>query len=181
MKSQASENMKKYRDALKAKDKDAYLLKQRLQKQKYRENKKLKTPPKTPPNTPEEPPPLPTTPPPSPEPPPLPEKMPEKLPEPMPMTAEELPLKNLVNSKSADVEPKTLARYMKNIRFLSKKITNKEFDNTLAFLYDTDSVTNFINTYTNFNTKSTYYKSIVGVIRRLNFSDDLCDKYAALM
>lgn len=163
-KSKKSLQMKKYRQALKDKDPVGYLLKQRESKNKSRKLKKEITDvliadfhgldiPMV--------------------------DLPKSVN--LPKTVE-LSTVNLVNADAPAVEPATLNKYMLNIRRLSDNITNVEFESNMKFLLDVPTVQNYIElTYSNVNTQIQYYKSIVGVIRRLNFDAELVDKYAELM
>lgn len=172
-KSKKSLQMKKYRQALKDKDPVGYLLKQKESKNKSRKLKKdidinLCSLPKSDdvliadfhgldiPMV--------------------------DLPKSVDLPKNVLSTVNLVNADAPAVEPATLNKYMLNIRRLSDNITNIEFESDMKFLLDVPTVQNYIElTYSNVNTQIQYYKSIVGVIRRLKFDAELVDKYAKLM
>jgi hypothetical protein len=85
-------------------------------------------------------------------------------------------------SNALPVELLTLKRYVNDINRLSKIITNKPMEQDMLFLMDVPTVQNCIETlYKNYNTITSYYKSIVSVLRRVNFDVDIIEKYSILM
>lgn len=85
-------------------------------------------------------------------------------------------------SNAMPVEPLTLKRYIDDINRLSKIITNKPMEQDMLFLMDVPTVQNCIETlYKNYNTITSYYKSIVSVLRRVNYDIDTIEKYSVLM
>jgi hypothetical protein len=196
--------MKKYRQALKEKDPEAYLAKQKIQKAKIRKTKKIadfhgmevELPPSpTPSEEPihavehvlvEEPQ----------------YAVEHMLVEPQyavehvleepqyatlsaldfePINSIELSTNSLL-SNALPVEPLTLKRYIDDINRLAKIITNKPMEADMLFLMDVLTVQNCIETlYKNYNTIMSYYKSIVSVLRRVNFDAETIEKYSVLM
>lgn len=197
--------MKKYRQALKDKDPEAYLAKQKIQKAKIRKTRKtanfhgmeIELPPS-----------------------PTPSEEPMQgehvliepqyavehmlvepqyavehvLVEPQYVTLSSLdfepiePIKSIelstdsLLSNALPVEPLTLKRYVDDINRLSKIITNKPMEQDMLFLMDVPTVQNCIETlYKNYNTITSYYKSIVSVLRRVNYDADTIEKYSVLM
>ena len=196
--------MKKYRQALKDKDPEAYLAKQKIQKAKVRKTKKtanfhgmeIEIPPSPTPS--EEPMYVEHVKAQDPqyaienmlvEPQYAIENMLVEEPQYATLSASDFdPIKSIelstdsLLSNALPVEPLTLKRYVDDINRLSKIITNKPMEQDMLFLMDVMTVQNCIETlYKNYNTITSYYKSIVSVLRRVNYDIDTIEKYSVLM
>ena len=137
-----------YRSNKKSENKELFLEKQRLEKQKYRQKTKLDT---------------------------AHPKMENDI---FNKSIQNLSLINLVNREAPKVNKETLIKYIKNIARLYKAISNETFNGDITFLYNFDLVNEFIeNKYDKLSTKISYYSSIIGYLKRVGIDEDLIKQY----
>jgi len=88
---------------------------------------------------------------------------------------------NLINT-SKNINENTLKKYLSNIRILYERMFNEPFNNDIKFLHDKDAVSNYINTnFKEISTKTNYFKSIVGILKRLKGYTNISKYYSKMM
>lgn len=90
-------------------------------------------------------------------------------------------LKNLIKSKQK-INEASLQKYINNIKRLYENMSNDKFEGDLTFLYAIEAVKDFIEKkYTKLSTRTDYYKSITSILKRIKTYEDLAEQYSKLM